>query len=85
MYYFMRSNSEVFLNHINNCFNDYYNYKINSNFHYNIQKNSEIPDIGYLSPVCQVLGVRPGNICKIFRSSRTSINSEYYRICKINN
>ena len=37
MYYFMRSNSEVFLNHINNCFNDYYNYKINSNFHYNIQ------------------------------------------------
>lgn len=51
---------------------------------YNIQKDSEIPDIGYLSPVCQVLGVRPGNICKIIRSSRTSITSEYYRICKIN-
>ena len=50
---------------------------------YNIRKDSEIPDIGYLSPVCQVLGVRPGNICKIIRSSRTSIKSEYYRICKI--
>ena len=50
---------------------------------YNIQKNTEIPDISYLSPVCQVLGVRPGNICKIIRPSRTSINSEFYRICKL--
>jgi DNA-directed RNA polymerase I, II, and III subunit RPABC1 len=50
---------------------------------FNIQKDSEIPDIGYLSPVCQVLGVRPGNICKIIRTSKTSINSEYYRICKL--
>ena len=50
---------------------------------FNIQKNSEIPDIGYLSPVCQVLGVRPGNICKILRSSRISINSVFYRVCKI--
>lgn len=50
---------------------------------FNIQKNSEIPDIGYLSPVCQVLGVRPGNILKIIRPSRTSINSVFYRICKL--
>ena len=50
---------------------------------FNIQKDSEIPDIGYLSPVCQVLGVRPGNILKIARPSRTSIDSVFYRICKI--
>lgn len=50
---------------------------------FNIQKNSEIPDIGYLSPVCQVLGVRPGNILKIIRPSRTSIDSIFYRICKV--
>jgi DNA-directed RNA polymerase I, II, and III subunit RPABC1 len=50
---------------------------------FNIQKNSEIPDIGYLSPVCQVLGVRPGNILKIIRPSRTSIDSIFYRICKL--
>ena len=50
---------------------------------FNIQKNNEIPDINYLSPVSQVLGIRPGNICKIIRSSRTSIQSEFYRICKI--
>ena len=46
---------------------------------FNIQKNNEIPDINYLSPVSQVLGIRPGNICKISRSSRTSIQSEFYR------
>lgn len=50
---------------------------------FSINKDSEIPDIGYLSPVCQVLGVRPGNICKIIRPSRTSIDSEFYRICKL--
>lgn len=50
---------------------------------FNIQKNSEIPDIAYLSPVCQVLGVRPGNILKIVRPSRTSIDSVFYRICKL--
>ena len=50
---------------------------------FNIQKNSEIPDIGYLSPICQVLGVRPGNILKIVRPSRTSIDSIFYRICKL--
>lgn len=50
---------------------------------FNIQKSSEIPYIGYLSPVCQVLGVRPGNILKITRPSRTSIDSVFYRICKL--
>lgn len=50
---------------------------------FNIQKDSEIPDINYLSPVSQVLGIRPGNICKIIRPSRTSIQSEFYRICKV--
>tara|TARA_R110002074_G_scaffold178089_3_gene341639 strand:+ start:1326 stop:1949 length:624 start_codon:yes stop_codon:yes gene_type:complete len=52
---------------------------------FNIQKDSEIPDIGYLSPVCQVLGVRPGNILKIIRPSRLSIESVFYRICKLKN
>ena len=50
---------------------------------FNINKDSEIPDISYLSPVSQVLGIRPGNICKIIRPSRTSIDSEFYRICKL--
>jgi hypothetical protein len=36
MLYFMRSTSEIFLNHINNCFKDYYDYDINNNFYYDI-------------------------------------------------
>ena len=50
---------------------------------YNIQNDNEIPDISYLSPVCQVIGARPGDIIKIIRPSKTSINSIFYRICKL--
>lgn len=48
---------------------------------YNITDKKMIPTISYFSPVSQVLGIRPGNICKIERFSKTAINSEFYRIC----
>jgi DNA-directed RNA polymerase subunit H (RpoH/RPB5) len=50
---------------------------------YNILDNTQIPDISYFSPVAIVIGLRPNNIVKIERASRTSINSDFYRICKI--
>ena len=50
---------------------------------YNILDNSNIPDISYFSPVSLVLGIRPNNIVKIERKSRTAISADYYRICKI--
>jgi DNA-directed RNA polymerase I, II, and III subunit RPABC1 len=50
---------------------------------YNILDNSQIPDISYFSPVSIVIGLRPDNVVKIERASRTSITSEFYRICKI--
>ena len=50
---------------------------------YNILDNTQIPTISYFDPVSLVLGLRPDNIVKIERYSRTSINSLYYRICKI--
>jgi DNA-directed RNA polymerase I, II, and III subunit RPABC1 len=50
---------------------------------YNILDNSQIPDISYFSPVSIVIGLRPNDIVKIERASRTSINSDFYRICKI--
>ena len=50
---------------------------------YNILDNTQIPTISYFDPVSLVLGIRPDNIVKIERYSRTSINSLYYRICKI--
>tara|TARA_B110001450_G_scaffold256620_1_gene287788 strand:+ start:1068 stop:1697 length:630 start_codon:yes stop_codon:yes gene_type:complete len=50
---------------------------------YNIIDNKQIPDISYFSPVSIVLGIRPNDIVKIERSSRTAINANFYRICKI--
>jgi DNA-directed RNA polymerase subunit H (RpoH/RPB5) len=50
---------------------------------YNILDNSQIPTISYFDPVSLVMGIRPENIVKIERYSRTSINSTYYRICKL--
>lgn len=50
---------------------------------YNILDNKNIPDISYFSPVSIVLGIRPDDIVKIERKSRTAVKSDYYRVCKI--
>lgn len=51
---------------------------------YNIKKvdlSKSIPDISRFSPVGLVIGIRPGQICKIERNSKTAINTLFYRIC----
>lgn len=48
---------------------------------YNIINNKQIADISRFSPVSQVIGIRPGQICKIDRYSKTAINTVFYRIC----
>lgn len=48
---------------------------------YNIQNKHDFPDISRFDPVARVIGLRPGNVCKIIRSSKTSIKTDYYRIC----
>ena len=48
---------------------------------YNIQDDSQIPDISRFSPVSQVIGLRPGELCRIERPSKTAIKAEFYRIC----
>jgi len=45
--------------------------------------NNNIPDISYFSPVSLVLGIRPDDIVKIERKSRTAIKADFYRICKL--
>ena len=50
---------------------------------YNIIDNSQIADISYFSPISLILGIRPNNIVKIIRNSKTSIESNFYRICKL--
>ena len=48
---------------------------------YNIQSNSELPMISRYDAVASIICMRPSQVCKIIRKSRTSLESEYYRIC----
>lgn len=48
---------------------------------YNIVNNEQLPEISRFDPVAQAIGMRPGEICKIIRPSKTAITTEYYRIC----
>jgi len=50
---------------------------------FNITNDKQIPDISRFGPVSQLIGIRPGNICKIIRPSKTAISTEFYRICTI--
>ena len=40
-----------------------------------------IPEISRFDPVALALLMRPKQICKITRSSKTSITFDFYRIC----
>jgi DNA-directed RNA polymerase subunit H len=47
---------------------------------YNIDE-SMFPEISRFDPVSLAIGIRPGDVCRIDRSSKTAIKSIYYRIC----
>jgi len=48
---------------------------------YNIMTKSQMPNISRFDPVARVIGLRPGQVCEILRPSKTSIISNYYRVC----
>jgi DNA-directed RNA polymerase subunit H (RpoH/RPB5) len=48
---------------------------------YNITDIKNLPDISRFDPVAQAIGMRPGDICKIERPSKTAVISNYYRYC----
>lgn len=48
---------------------------------YNITDKIQFPDISRFDPVAKVIGLRPGQVCRIIRPSKTSILTNYYRIC----
>ena len=48
---------------------------------YNVNDDKELPNISRFSSVAMAIGIRPGQICKITRPSKTSINTNFYRIC----
>ena len=41
----------------------------------------QLPEISRFDPVATVLGMRPGDVCRIDRKSKTAMHSTYYRIC----
>ena len=43
--------------------------------------DSEFPELSRFDPVAQAIGIRPGQVCKITRASKTAIEAPYYRIC----
>lgn len=48
---------------------------------YNITDKVQFPDISRFDPVARAICLRPGQICKIIRPSKTAITTEYYRMC----
>lgn len=48
---------------------------------YNINKMKEFPEISRFDKVAMAIGLRPSHVCKIVRSSPTSITGVYYRMC----
>tara|TARA_B110000285_G_scaffold27397_1_gene26980 strand:- start:5007 stop:5654 length:648 start_codon:yes stop_codon:yes gene_type:complete len=48
---------------------------------YNIKRSKEIPEISRFDAVSTALCMRPDQVCKIIRPSKTSIEGIYYRNC----
>lgn len=48
---------------------------------YNIERDSQLPQISRFDPIAKILLMRPGEICYIERFEKLSFNTDYYRIC----
>ena len=48
---------------------------------FNIQDGSQLPEIDRFDPMALALCMRPGQVCRIVRTSPTALEHYYYRIC----
>ena len=48
---------------------------------YNLKNLQQLPEISRFDPVSLIIGMRPGQACKIDRKSPTAMISKYYRVC----
>jgi DNA-directed RNA polymerase subunit H (RpoH/RPB5) len=48
---------------------------------FNIQHESQLPEISRFDPVAKIIFLRPGDVCKIIRYDKISYTNEYYRLC----
>ena len=49
---------------------------------YNVLTDSQWPEISRFDPVAIAIGLRPGEVVEISRSSPTALKTKYYRLCK---
>lgn len=48
---------------------------------YNLSDKSQLPDISRFDPVAKAICIRPGQVCRILRPSKTAIFAPFYRVC----
>ena len=48
---------------------------------YNIQSPSQLPEIDRFDPMALAICLRPGQVCRITRTSQTALQNVYYRVC----
>lgn len=48
---------------------------------YQIKDLSQLPEISRFDPQALVVGIRPGQVCRIQRGSSTALTYDYYRVC----
>jgi len=48
---------------------------------YNVQNNSQLPEISRFDPQALAVAMRPGDIGKFTRDSPTALETAYYRVC----
>ena len=48
---------------------------------FNVQYDSQLPEISRFDPVAKIIFLKPGDICKITRFDKISLTNEFYRIC----
>ena len=48
---------------------------------FHLKKIQELPEISRFDPMALAICLRPGQICKFYRKSPTSLTAEYYRVC----
>ena len=48
---------------------------------YNIIDYNKFPEISRFDPIALAIGLRPGEVCKIIRHSKTAVSGLYFRYC----
>ena len=49
--------------------------------YYNVTNKKQWPEISRFDPVAVAIGIKPGQVAEITRSSPTSLTTKYYRLC----